>query len=90
MAFLNPNRPHPGRRWRATATFGLAATAVMACKGSQALVEKAKSTDKTLKVYSGVEHDLLHEPEGPKIASEIVDWLQARLPVAATAVTRQI
>ena len=52
--------------------------------GSKMLVDRAKSKDKTLKLYPGVEHDLLHEPEGPKIQGEIVDWLSAHLPATAT------
>ena len=53
--------------------------------GSKRLVERAKTRDKTLRLYPNVQHDLLHEPEGQKIQSEIVDWLQARLPAASTA-----
>ncbi len=54
-------------------------------KGSEELVKRAKVADKTLKLYPGVEHDLLHEPESAAIASDIVNWLEARLPGAATA-----
>ncbi|MBM4344138.1 MAG: lysophospholipase [Deltaproteobacteria bacterium] len=57
-------------------------------KGSQALVQRARSADKTLKLYPGVEHDLLHEPEGAAIAGDIVQWLEARLPGVPTSTAR--
>lgn len=53
--------------------------------GSRKLVEVAPVADKTLRLYEGAHHDLLHEPEGPAIVSEVVDWVAARLPDAPPA-----
>lgn len=46
--------------------------------GSKALVSRARATDKTLKLYPGVYHDLLHEPEQAQVRSDITAWLDAR------------
>ena len=34
--------------------------------------------DKTLKIFDGYFHDLLHEPDGKKVAADIHAWLDAR------------
>ena len=46
--------------------------------GSRELKERARSTDKTLIVYDGLYHDLLHEPEKDKVFGDMVSWLDAR------------
>jgi alpha-beta hydrolase superfamily lysophospholipase len=46
--------------------------------GSRELDRRAASQDKTLKIYDGYYHDLLHEPGGGKVAQDIHDWLDAR------------
>jgi acylglycerol lipase len=46
--------------------------------GSDALFAGVKSTDKALKTYMNVYHDMLHEPERDQIASDIITWLNAR------------
>ena len=46
-------------------------------EGSKALVERARATDKTLKLYEGLYHDLLHEPEKAQVLADIVQWLRA-------------
>lgn len=43
-------------------------------EGSKMLYEKASSTDKTLKNYDGLYHDLLHEPEKDKVSNDILEW----------------
>jgi alpha-beta hydrolase superfamily lysophospholipase len=53
--------------------------------GSKALVEKARSTDKTLKLYPGLYHDLLHEPEKEQVTLDLVKWLSDHAPPAAAA-----
>ena len=47
--------------------------------GSRDLVARAGAADKTLRVYPGLNHDLLHEPDGAgaQVASEIEAWLVA-------------
>jgi len=51
--------------------------ALTAPSGSRELVRAAPSTDKTLKIYEGLYHDLLHEPQGAKVAADILAWLDA-------------
>ena len=48
--------------------------------GSKAFVERARSSDKTLRVYPGLYHDLWNEPERAALTRDLVDWLNARLP----------
>ena len=43
--------------------------------GSKELVEVSRSEDKTLKLYPGLFHDLLHEPERQQVTSDLVAWL---------------
>ncbi len=45
--------------------------------GSRMLIELAPSTDKTLKIFPGLFHDLLHEPRGAEVRAEIIGWLEA-------------
>ncbi|HZS35684.1 MAG TPA: alpha/beta hydrolase [Polyangia bacterium] len=47
--------------------------------GSKELFRRAASRDKTIKIYAGYYHDLLHEPGGAKVAADILDWLDARV-----------
>jgi alpha-beta hydrolase superfamily lysophospholipase len=47
-------------------------------RGSWELYTRARSADKTLRLYQGLYHDLLHEPEWGKISDEILDWLGQR------------
>ena len=47
-------------------------------EGSKALVQRAQSTDKTLKLYDGLFHDLLHEPEKAQVTADVVQWLVER------------
>jgi alpha-beta hydrolase superfamily lysophospholipase len=43
--------------------------------GSRLLVQTIASTDKTLRIYDGLYHDLLHEPNGKQVEDDIVAWL---------------
>ncbi len=45
--------------------------------GSEALQQRAASTDKTLKRYEGLFHDLIHEPEKKQVMSDLLTWLDA-------------
>jgi len=47
-------------------------------EGSRRLHARAGSTDKTLKLYAGLYHDLLHEPEKEQVAADLIEWLRAR------------
>ncbi|MFU8827285.1 MAG: lysophospholipase [Brevefilum sp.] len=48
-------------------------------KASQLLYERASSTDKTLKVYDGLAHEVFNEPEHQEVLSNVADWLDAHL-----------
>ncbi|KAJ8537086.1 hypothetical protein K7X08_035487 [Anisodus acutangulus] len=48
-------------------------------EGSKKLYEEASSVDKSIKLYKGLLHDLLFEPEREEIMKEIIDWLNQRL-----------
>jgi len=47
-------------------------------EGSRELHARARSTDKTLKLYEGLYHDLLREPEKEQITADLIEWLGAR------------
>lgn len=46
--------------------------------GSIALHGRAGSADKTLKLYEGLAHEILNEPEKDQVIADIVAWLDAR------------
>src|SRR5439155_26529788 len=48
-------------------------------EGSRELVRRAKSADKTLKIYDGLYHDLLHEPEKAQVMADVAAWMDARV-----------
>ncbi len=45
--------------------------------GSRELVARVRSDDATLRLYDGFMHDLLHEPDGERVAADIHAWLDA-------------
>ena len=47
--------------------------------GSRALIDRIPAHDKTLAIYEGYNHDLVHEPDGkgPIVEKDIVLWLDA-------------
>jgi acylglycerol lipase len=53
--------------------------------GSKELAQRAKSTDKTLKIYDGLFHDLLHEPEKAQVMGDVLTWMDAHTPATAPA-----
>jgi acylglycerol lipase len=57
---------------------------VVPMRGSVALYAAAKSTDKTLLLYDGLYHDLLHEPEKLRVEADIERWLLAHLDANKT------
>lgn len=46
--------------------------------GSRKLYEQASSIDKTLKMYHGLFHEILNEPEGQVVIHEMMQWLKKR------------
>jgi alpha-beta hydrolase superfamily lysophospholipase len=51
---------------------------------SRGLYDRATSHDKTLKIYDGLYHEIMNEPERDSVLADIAAWLDART-VAATA-----
>jgi alpha-beta hydrolase superfamily lysophospholipase len=47
-------------------------------EGSRRLHGRAKSTDKTIKLYQGLYHDLLHEPEADRVTADLAEWIEIR------------
>lgn len=47
--------------------------------GGNLLYEKAGSTDKTLKIYEGLYHEVHNEPEREVMFKDLEEWLEARL-----------
>jgi alpha-beta hydrolase superfamily lysophospholipase len=52
-------------------------------EGSRRLHARAGSSDKTLKLYDGLYHDLFHEPEWKQIVADVVAWLGQRIRIPA-------
>ena len=46
--------------------------------GSELLYQQAASTDKTLKIYAGLRHEIHNEKEQEQVFSDIVAWLDVR------------
>ncbi len=46
--------------------------------GSEILMERAASKDKTLKLYPGLYHEILNEPERGEVIADVTAWLDAR------------
>ncbi|MFQ5629221.1 MAG: alpha/beta hydrolase [bacterium] len=44
--------------------------------GSQWLFDRAMSTDKTLRLFDGLYHEILNEPEKEVVLAEMVTWIQ--------------
>jgi len=53
--------------------------------GSEQFYREAGSSDKTLKLYEGHFHDLLNDLGREQVMADIVDWIDARLPVREEA-----
>lgn len=48
--------------------------------GSQHFYNAAGSVDKTLRMYEGYVHDLLHDTGRERVITDITDWIDGRLP----------
>ncbi len=53
-------------------------------EGSELLYRRARSTDKTLRIYDGLAHEVLNEPEKDQIIGEVLAWLDKRATPAAS------
>jgi acylglycerol lipase len=56
--------------------------AVTAPSGSRDLVARAGTTDRTLKLYDGLHHDVLRDTGGDRVASDVVAWIDAHTGAA--------
>jgi alpha-beta hydrolase superfamily lysophospholipase len=48
-------------------------------EGSRILHEKVKFPDKTIKLYKGLSHSLLFEPEGKEVVTDILQWTDSHV-----------
>jgi alpha-beta hydrolase superfamily lysophospholipase len=53
--------------------------------GSRELYQRAASTDKTLRLYDGLAHDLVHEPGQEQVVGDVLAWMDAHTGGPATA-----
>ncbi len=51
--------------------------------GSRYLVGDQPAANRTLKLYDGLAHELLNEPERQQVLTDLTTWLTAHLPAAA-------
>jgi alpha-beta hydrolase superfamily lysophospholipase len=54
-------------------------------EGSLMVHARISASDKTLKAYEGLYHEIFNEPEGPQVMDDVVAWLAARAVDAAPA-----
>lgn len=47
--------------------------------GSEMFYEKVSSSDKTLKLYDGLYHEILNEPEQDQVKTDMLSWLDAHI-----------
>ena len=47
--------------------------------GSQRFHDRVSSTDNTLRIYDGLAHEILNEPEQEQVMADIAAWIEARL-----------
>ncbi len=47
--------------------------------GSEMLYARVSSKDKTLKIYAGLYHEILNEPEQDQVKADIINWLDTHL-----------
>lgn len=47
-------------------------------EGSREIYARAQSLDKSMRVYDGLYHEIMHEPEQALVLDEITDWLNTR------------
>ena len=50
-----------------------------AASGSRFLHAAISSDDKTLKIYPGLYHEILNEPERDQVLADILAWTDARV-----------
>jgi alpha-beta hydrolase superfamily lysophospholipase len=58
------------------------ADVMTAPEGSRFLYEHIGSSDKTLKIYPGLYHEILNEPERAEVLAHMLEWIETRLGAA--------
>jgi alpha-beta hydrolase superfamily lysophospholipase len=59
------------------------ADAIVPTGGTKMVAERAGSTDKTLKLYPGLYHEILNEPEQGEVIRDLLEWLNAHVRTPA-------
>jgi alpha-beta hydrolase superfamily lysophospholipase len=54
--------------------------AMTAPEGSRFLYRNVGSTDKTLKIYPGLFHEIFNEPEREEVLGDVLNWCDERMP----------
>jgi alpha-beta hydrolase superfamily lysophospholipase len=57
--------------------------AIVPPSGTEMVAERAGSDDKTLKLYPGLYHEILNEPEQDEVIRDLLDWLNAHVRTPA-------
>ncbi len=52
---------------------------IVPCEASQNLYDHIASTDKQIKIYDGLYHEILNEPEKETVLADIRQWIKARI-----------
>jgi alpha-beta hydrolase superfamily lysophospholipase len=52
--------------------------ALVDAQASQVLYERVSSPDRTLKLYEGLSHEVLNEPEREQVMADVLSWLEQR------------
>jgi alpha-beta hydrolase superfamily lysophospholipase len=53
--------------------------ALVPADASRSLHEEAGADDKTLRLYDGLFHEILNEPEQRQVMAEMLSWMEERL-----------
>ena len=48
-------------------------------EGTKELYIRSQSTDKTLKLYEGLYHELVNEPEKDQVIADLKEWILTRI-----------
>ncbi len=52
---------------------------VVTVEASQELFQRAAATDKTLRLYPGLYHEVLNEPEKEQVVADLIQWIERRV-----------
>jgi alpha-beta hydrolase superfamily lysophospholipase len=52
---------------------------VAAVEGSRELFQRAGTADKTLRLYPGLYHEVLNEPEKEQVLADLIAWIDRRV-----------